>query len=213
MRTTLPAAWYGDADVSERERRRVFGCSWLFAGLGRGLQSPGDYLATDIAGWSVLVVVGDDGELHGHHNVCRHRAGPLVADGAGHTGSLVCRYHGWAYGLDGRLRSARDFGDDIDCDGIALEPILASRWRGLVFVNLDLERDAPPLVDALGTFAGACDSFPIEEFVPAEEREFVLECDWKVYADNYLEGYHIPLVHPRLNKEIDTKQYRVEIHE
>ena len=208
---TLPSAWYGDPSVHERERRRIFGRSWLFFALADRLRSPGDYVAAEIAGWNALVVVGDDGALAGHHNVCRHRAGPLVGPGSGRVSSLVCRYHGWAYGLDGTLRSARDFGEELDCDGISLEPILVDAWRGLVFINLDLEHDAPPLSEALGTFVDACEPFPIERFVPAAEREYELACNWKTYADNYLEGYHIPLVHPGLNKEIDTKRYRVDV--
>jgi len=208
---TLPGHWYGDPAVHELERRNIFGREWLFVGLVDQLREVGDYIATSVAGWNVLVVMGDDGRLRGHHNVCRHRAGPLVADGTGHVPSLVCRYHGWAYALDGQLKSARDFGGDLDCDGVALTPIRVDQWRGLVFLNID--HDAPPLLDALGTFADACTEFPIEQFAPAAGREYALECNWKTYADNYLEGYHIPLVHPGLNKEIDTKRYEVDVDE
>jgi choline monooxygenase len=210
---TLPSSWYGDPTVHELERRHIFGRSWLFVTTTNRLQTPGDYVAADIAGWKVLVLVDDSGALRGHHNVCRHRAGPLVAAGTGRVPSLVCRYHGWAYGLDGGLRSARDFGEGLDGDAIALEPVRVEAWRGLVFANLDLDRDAPPLLDALGTFVDACEPFPIEQFVPTDEREHRLACNWKAYADNYLEGYHIPLVHPGLNKEIDAKRYRVDVDE
>src|SRR4051812_18140698 len=152
--TTLPASWYGDAEVHERERRSIFGREWLFVSFDNRLRSPGDYVATDIAGWNVLVIVDDDGHLRGHHNVCRHRAGPLVDMGAGQVPSLVCRYHGWAYGLDGQLRVARDFGE-FDCATVALAPIRVERWRSLVFVNIDAHGDAPPLLEALGSFVDA----------------------------------------------------------
>jgi choline monooxygenase len=211
--TTLPAAWYGDPAIHERERRTVFGREWLFAGFASSLSEPGDYFATTIAGWNVVVLVDDDGKLRAHHNVCRHRAGPLVNEGRGRVPSLVCRYHGWAYGLDGHLRSARDFGDEVDCDGLALVPVKVDTWRGLVFVNLDLDGSAAPLLDALGTFVDACEGYPIESFVPADETAHELACNWKAYADNYLEGYHIPLVHPALNKEVDAKRYQVDVDE
>jgi choline monooxygenase len=207
---TLPASWYGDAGIAERERHSVFGREWLFVGWASTLREPGDYLATDIAGWNLVVLVDDDGELVAHHNVCRHRAGPLVPSGTGRVNSLVCRYHGWAYGLDGELLSARDFGS-TECDGIALWPVRVETWRGLVFVNLD--SDAAPLIDALGTFADACAGYDIEAFTPGTERTHDLACNWKTYADNYLEGYHVPLVHPGLNKEIDAKRYRVDVDE
>lgn len=209
---TLPAAWYVDPPTWEWERRAVFGQEWLFAGHGTALTEPGDYMACDIAGWSLVIVVDDDGELRAHHNVCRHRAGPLVDPGCGHVPSLVCRYHGWAYGLDGRLRSARDFGGSL-ADDVALAPVRVAAWRGLVFVNFDLDGTAPPLVDALGTFADECAPYPIEELVLVHEAEHELHCNWKAYADNYLEGYHIPLVHPGLNKEIDAKRYTVDVDE
>jgi choline monooxygenase len=165
-------------------------------------------------------VVDDDGELRAHHNVCRHRAGPLVDPGCGRVPSLVCRYHGWAYGLDGRLRSARDFGADeagasagFDPGTVALWPVRVERWRGLVFVNLDLDGRAPPLDEALGTFADECAPYPIEQLALVREVEHDLACNWKVYADNYLEGYHIPLIHPLLNREIDAKRYVVDVDE
>ena len=213
MATTLPAAWYGDAAVHGRERARIFGTSWQFLTFAGRLREPGDYVADDIAGWNVVVVVDDDGRLRGHHNVCRHRAGPIVATGAGRVPSLVCRYHGWAYGLDGGLRSARDFGGELDCTTVSLAPVRVETWRGLVFVNIDLDGDAPSLLDDLGGFVAACAGFPLESFEAAIGKQFTIECNWKVYADNYLEGYHIPLVHPGLNKEIDAKQYRVEVHD
>jgi choline monooxygenase len=123
---TLPASWYVDPSVWERERQAVFGREWLFVGHRQRLTDSGDYLACDIAGWPLVVVVDEDGRLRAHHNVCRHRAGPLVRDGGGRIPSLVCRYHGWAYGLDGRLRSARDFGstDGFDPADVALTSAL-----------------------------------------------------------------------------------------
>jgi choline monooxygenase len=214
---TLPASWYVDPTVAATERTAVFGREWLFVGHAQRLSAPGDYLAGEIAGWPLLVVVTDDGELRAHHNVCRHRAGPLVDPGCGRVGSLVCRYHGWAYGLDGRLRAARDFDVDprraLDVDEVRLRPVRVEAWRGLVFVNLDLHGDAPALTEALGTLADECAPYPMEELLLAHESEHQLQCNWKTYSDNYLEGYHIPLVHPGLNKQIDAKRYEVHVDE
>jgi choline monooxygenase len=136
----------------------------------------------------------------------------LVDTGTGQVPGFVCRYHGWAYALTGELRAARDFGE-FDCENRRLAPVRVDTWRGLVFVNLQPSDDVPALRDALGTFADACDGFPMEDFRPAFDREHRLACNWKTYADNYLEGYHIPLVHPGLNKEIDAKRYEVVVDE
>jgi choline monooxygenase len=82
-----------------------------------------------------------------------------------------------------------------------------------VFVDLSLGGGDVGLLDALGGFAEACDGYPIESFTPVAHADHDLACDWKAYADNYLEGYHIPLVHPGLNREIDAKRYRVDVHD
>jgi choline monooxygenase len=78
-----------------------------------------------------------------------------------------------------------------------------------VFVNLD--PGAPPLVDALAAFAVEAGSFPMEAFHHSHQVVHDVNANWKAYADNYMEGYHIPLVHPRLNKEVDAKRYRVVV--
>jgi choline monooxygenase len=205
---TIPATWYSDPEVYERERDAVFARSWHFVGLGSQIAQTGDYVATTIAGWSIVVVMDVDGERWAFHNVCRHRAGPLVWDGAGTCGaSFVCRYHGWAYDLDGSLRHARDFGDGAPTDG--LWPMAVDTWRGLVFVNPD--GAAPPLLEWLGGFADQCAEFPIESFTVTTDHAEDLDANWKTYADNYLEGYHLPLVHPALTKQVDAKQYRVDV--
>jgi choline monooxygenase len=208
--STLPASWYHDPEIYERERVTVFGREWLMIGRTDQLEAPGDYVATDISGWNVFVVLGQDGELRGFHNVCRHRAGPLVDAGTGRCRTLVCRYHGWSYELDGRLKRARDFGAaDLPMDGLGLVPVQVGTWRGLLFVNLD--RSAAPLVDALASFAAECSPFPMEELRHSHQVMHEVRANWKTYADNYMEGYHIPFVHPRLNKEVDAKRYYVEV--
>lgn len=206
---TLPAAWYGDPGIHARERAAVWASEWLVFAPEARLDRPGRYVADTIGGWPVFVVVTPDGGLAGFHNVCAHRAGPIVWDGHGACGNLVCRYHGWAYDWDGALRSARDFGDapGLDPARHGLPPIRVERWRNLVWITMN--PDAPPLIEALGSLDDQCAEFPMESFVFVHEQVRVLQCNWKTYADNYLEGYHIPLLHPELNREIDVKRYEV----
>ena len=106
---------------------------------------PGDYIADDIAGWPVFVIRAKDGTLRGFHNVCRHRAGPLVGEGAGHCNALRCKYHGWLYDTDGALRKAPglELGKDIEAAEFGLHPVRVGVWNGLVFACL--EPDAPDL--------------------------------------------------------------------
>lgn len=208
---TLPASWYGDPARHERERHAVWAQEWLVFAPAARLDRPGAYVADTIAGFPVFVVVRPDGSLAGFHNVCAHRAGPIVWEGSGTCGNLVCRYHGWAYDWEGELRSARDFGDtgDLEADPPRLPPLRAEVWRNLVWITMNPA--APPLSVALGSLADQCDEFPMEDFVYSHRISRTLACNWKTYADNYLEGYHIPLVHPELMREIDVTAYRVEV--
>ena len=148
------------------------------------------------------------------YNVCRHRAGQ-VALTRGNRRALQCRYHGWTYALDGSLRSAPEMEgtEGFDPRDFGLMPVRVDRWGPFVFVNLD--DAAPALEHVLGripeevTAAG----FDLEAMSLVERRDYVVECNWKVYVDNYLEGYHIPIAHPALYRELDYDDYRVETFE
>ena len=206
---TLPAEWYSGAARYEHERLNVFAREWLWFTSEAEVAAPGAYAAQTYAGWPLMVTRGSDGVLRGFHNVCSHRAGPLVDGGTGSCANLVCQYHGWAYSPDGRLRSARDFGETLDPDEFALHPVQVAVWRGQVFVNLNAA--AAPLEEDLGDFFAEMQGFPLERMTLVQSKRHDLACNWKTYADNYLEGYHIPLVHPELNRQFDAKQYRVEL--
>ncbi len=205
-----PSSYY-DPGVHQRERSAIFAREWACVGDTAQFAAPGDYIATLVAGYP-LVIVNDGGTLRALHNVCRHRGGPLVWDGAGSCKGFVCRYHGWSYALDGSLQSARDFGaDDLPADDLSLRPARVETWRGLVFVNLDPV--AAPVHDWLGGFADECAGYPLESFRVTHRSSHDLAANWKVYAENYQEGYHIPLVHPGLNRQIDARRYEVDVRD
>ena len=204
----LPPTTYVDPQRLVDERAAIFAREWIALGDTARLARTGDYLATTVAGYPI-VVVNDNGKLRGFSNVCRHRSGPLVWDGEGSCRSFVCRYHGWAYGLDGCLLSARDFGAEVSAEECSLHPVSVGDWRGLLFVCVDAT--APPLLEWLGPIVEHSKSFPMEEFVPTSHSAHEIAANWKVYAENYQEGYHIPLVHPGLNRQIDPSRYEVEV--
>src|SRR5258708_35706696 len=149
---TLDASLYADPDVYARERQIVFGRSWLLLAHESQFARAGDYVSATIAGYPVLAIRDESSGVRAFHNVCRHRAGPLVDEGNGRCEkTLRCRYHGWTYALDGRLASARDFraAADFDPRGYSLFPLRCESWRGLVFINL--HADAPPLRDTVAS--------------------------------------------------------------
>lgn len=212
MQSTLPARLYGCPDAWARERTGVFGRAWLFLGHEAEAPEPGDWIATDIAGHRLLMVRGADGALRAFHNVCRHRAGPLVTGASGNCGkALTCAYHGWRYALDGRLRAATGFGaaEGFDPRDFGLFGLRLEMWRGLVFVTQDAE--AAPLADTVAPLEGLLAERGLDIARPALRRTHDLACDWKVYAENYLEGYHIGAVHPVLAGELGGAEYRVRV--
>jgi choline monooxygenase len=142
-------------------------------------------------------------------NVCRHRAGP-VAKGEGKRSAIQCRYHGWTYSLEGQLLGTPEM-EGIECferSEVVLPQYRVEEWNGLLFVNLD--RNAQSLLQFFGDLGRDMPKHDFSGFRLAKRKEWELSCNWKVYVDNYLEGYHIPIVHPGLFRELDYPNYRTD---
>jgi len=206
---TLPATRYTDAGVFAAEREKIFSRTWQVVGHSDKVINPGDYFTTELIGEPLLLVRGTDRKLRGFYNVCRHRAGP-PAVGCGSCKLFRCGYHGWTYGLDGSLIHATEIEgvEGFRSEDFALAPVRTEEWFNLVFVNLD--PDAPPLRESLDELPQQTAKFPFEKMELFERRTYDMKCNWKTYVDNYLEGYHLPSVHPALNRELDFNAYTVE---
>jgi phenylpropionate dioxygenase-like ring-hydroxylating dioxygenase large terminal subunit len=208
---TLHSSLYRGAETFAAERERIFARSWLLFAHESQLKTQGSYVAASVAGFPLMTVRGTDGTIRAFHNVCRHRAGPLVDDGEGECGpSLVCRYHAWRYAFDGRLTSARDFGaaPDFDARQYGLIPLKCATWGGFIFVNMD--SDAQPLDEMVAPLERRARDLGLGRFTRVEHSTHDLACNWKTYVENYLEGYHVPVVHPTLNASLEPA-YGVEI--
>jgi choline monooxygenase len=209
---TLPAQLYWDQTTFSLEKERLFARTWQVVGHVHQVASPGDYFTTELVGEPLVIVRGQDGQLRGFYNVCRHRAGP-AAEGCGSRKLFRCGYHGWTYGLDGALINATEI-DGVEGfrpEDFALAPVRTEEWFNLVFVNLDPQ--ARPLRECLGQLPQQAERFPFAEMKRFERRTYDMKCNWKTYVDNYLEGYHLPSVHPGLNRELDYNAYVVEPYE
>jgi len=208
--TTAPVELYRDPEVFERERRSIFARTWQFLGLEADLVRPGDYLAEVIAGYPVFVLRDEQGTLRGYHNVCRHRAGPLVGEAKGRCDrELVCLFHGWRYAFDGSLKRAPGFGpaDAFDPASVDLFALRVETWRGFVFINMDLE--AAPLLDLLHPLETKLGAQPRR---PARLRDrHPVACNWKVFVENYLDGYHQEGIHPELAAEEGAQRLDVQM--
>jgi choline monooxygenase len=192
------------------EEEKIFGRTWQLVGRAEQVAETGQFFTAEIARESI-VVLRDGDALRGFHNICLHRAGP-VAQGCGRRQTLQCRYHGWTYRLDGGLLRAPEMeaAEGFRAEDFRLMPVQVARWGPLVFANLDLK--APPLAHFLEDIPQRAERFRAETMRYVMRKAWDVACNWKVYVDNYLEGYHLPVVHPGLHKELDYDQYRVEPH-
>lgn len=210
--TALPAPFYTEPAMAGVDRTLVFDRGWQLVAHMCQLREAGDHVVADFAGLPVIAVRGADEQIRVFHNVCRHRAGPIASCDGLRARSLRCRYHGWTYGLDGVLRSAPEMDKAPDFDPAAVRlPELAVRiWQGLVFAAVDPEH--APAFDAFvaGIDARIGPDRGLERFGHHHRVGYDVACNWKVYVDNYLEGYHVPHIHPGLNRLLDYRSYVTE---
>lgn len=208
---TLPSRWYIDPAFLELEKEKVFWKTWQPVGRTEMVQRPGDFFACEIAGEPLVITRNTDGILHAFSNVCRHRAGPVAA-GRGNRRSLQCHYHGWTYGLDGSLLTQPEFDGVRNWikEEICLPSFAVETWGPFVFVNL--AEKPHEMFEIMGAIPAEVQSMNVDmdNMRLIERRDYIVQCNWKVYIDNYLEGYHIPIAHPGLFRELDYENYRVE---
>jgi choline monooxygenase len=207
---TIPSRCYTDPAFLALEEERVFCRTWQLVGRADQVAESGQFFTAEIGDESI-VVLRDGNEIRGFHNICRHRAGP-VAHGCGKRQTLQCRYHGWTYSLDGQLLRAPEMEESAGfrAADYRLMPVQVAVFGPLVFAMIDA--GAPPLSHFLGDIPERAARFHVDEMRWVMRKSWTVRCNWKVYVDNYLEGYHIPVVHPSLHKEIDYGEYRVEPH-
>lgn len=205
----LPAHYYYDPEIHEREKKDIFFKSWLFAGYLHELEEPGSYVTKQISDQNVAILRGKDGKLRAFHNVCSHRAHELLS-GKGKKKAISCPYHGWAYNLDGSLYSARgcENVEGFDRGEFCLKSVRLETFLNMVFVNLDPK--AEPMKDRTADLEKE-----IREFLPAfDELKFADRCtfdikaNWKNITDNFLECYHCPVAHLAFCQMIDMDTYR-----
>ena len=205
---TPPSAWYVDETFAKLENDAIFGQNWLLAGRVDQLQSEGDYIATEVAGQPIVIVQSD--QIRAFYNVCRHHAAQVMESGTGCAKAMQCPYHGWNYGLDGKLHSTPQFAgaEEFDKDASGLVPVRVAAWEKWLFVCLD--NNADPLEEFLGSLYPQLKRFNLDNLKFHKRVSYDLDCNWKVFVDNYLDGgYHVPVLHKGLNCALQYKHYRV----
>lgn len=226
--STIPAAWYTDQSVFELEQRTVFSRSWQVAARVDQLQKSGDYVTTDIGDEPVVVVRGSDNQIRAFFNVCRHHAAAVMTEPHGNAPQMRCPYHGWTYSLEGELKGTPDFSGvcDFDRAGNGLIPVEVAVWQNWILVRSNGGQLVGTQAAGLLSTPEAC--VPIETWLGAqlvneigalglsnlhwfERRKYIIDCNWKVFVDNYLDGgYHVPHLHKGLDSVLDYSNYTIE---
>src|SRR5436305_3452545 len=205
---------YTDPSLLEAEQELIFERTWQLAGHVSALLRPGSYLTASAGDQPVLVVRDERGSLRAYRNVCRHRASRLLSGTGQCKGAIRCRYHGWTYRFDGTLIGVPEglaFGDKLDKAALGLMPVRVEELCGLLFVNLDA--DAAALASLVGDLPTRLERYRIPSLEPFGPGGDGQPANWKVVAENYIEGYHIPIAHPGLMRMLDYKRYDAEIHD
>ncbi len=210
---TIPSDWYIKDEFHHADREAVLSRNWQCVGHVSRVPNPGDAYPIIVAGNPVLILRDDENRICAYYNVCRHRGGPLMAN-AGSARFLKCLYHGWTYRLDGSLRGVPHFNgaELFDKSDFGLKSIRCQVRSGLIWINLsdDLNSELDDIIAGIET---RIRDVEIENFKFAGEVTYDVKANWKVYVDNYLEGYHIPHVHPELCDLLSFQDYKTECHE
>ncbi len=205
---------YTDRGIFDQEQAQIFDKNWWLVGGMYQLQKPGDYLTATLGKLPIFVIRNKLGEIVGFHNVCRHRAGPMVNQTEGRCvgNLLVCQYHGWSYDYGGRLKNAHALNGTIDPAEFSLYPIRVETWNGMVFACVD--QSTPQLDQWLGEIVDIAAQFPgVGAMVPHGTIDKTSPTNWKCYGENGCEGYHVGLVHSALSTTMNNDEVELSNHE
>jgi choline monooxygenase len=216
--STPPSRVYFSPEAYAVQRERILARSWQLAGDTQRLKAPGHVLPFTLLPGCLdepLVLTRDQtGAMNCMSNVCTHR-GALVVEGEGHVKTLRCRYHGRRFGLDGCFQHMPEFDDVVDFPSAAdsLPRLPLHEWGPLLFTSLD---PAMPFDEWIEPVTRRVGWLPLDRltFDPASSRDYLMQCNWALYTENFLEEFHIPYVHgASLSGKLDYDAYRTELYD
>jgi len=207
----LSQVFYSDPEIFRRDLDRMVLRHWLCAGHVSSVPKVGDFFLLEIANESAIILRGEDGELRALVNVCRHRGSRVCRETSGNTRILICPYHAWTYGIDGKLRAARHMAEPFDKSRHGLKQIPLRVVEGLIFVTfaeepLGLSRVEEVLLRGYGPYGWA-------DAKVAHRETYPIEANWKLAVENYVECYHCAPSHPEYARLHANEQPRAKIAE
>ncbi|MEZ6143129.1 MAG: aromatic ring-hydroxylating dioxygenase subunit alpha [Zavarzinella sp.] len=211
--SALPAPWYTSPEIYQQEISRIFHDSWLMVGTQHQFANVGSYQSLEIAGEPIALIQQDTGEITAQSNVCRHRAAVLLPSSHGECSRIRCPYHGWTYDLQGNLRGTPEFEgvQDFSKESCRLPQFQLTTTPPWLWLHLGTPQVSAD--EVLAPFLQWWNELPIQHLQHHRQVEYIIECNWKIFIDNYLDGgYHVHAVHPALADVLDYSQYRTDLH-
>lgn len=211
MTLNLDPKYYFQPAIFLAEREKIFSRTWQLIGPTTKLQHSGDYVSEDIAGIKIIVIRSSDGKLRGFKNVCRHRGAQILQRGEGTCRTLRCPYHNWSYSDQGNLLTTPWYGEDqqLELEDWPLHSISVEVWRNLVFACIEPQQS---LQHQLGDACAEFSDIPMETYQCEARETLDFVGNWKIYTDNFVEGYHIPGIHPAFYQAIDFEKFETTAH-
>lgn len=214
--STLPGDFYANPTIFEHVREKIFVKSWQYAGDTKDIQLNEHVcpfmLLPGFLNEPLLLTRDSNDRIHCLSNVCTHR-GNLVAEHPGHNKQLKCRYHGRRFKLDGTFEHMPEFKEteNFPSPSDSLPKVPFVNWSQFIFVSINPLFEFQSVIDNMNE---RLSWLPISQFKydATRSKDYLVNANWALYCDNYLEGFHIPFIHPDLNKSLDYKTYQTQIY-
>ena len=197
-RYSLDQAFYRDPLLFRCDVDRIFLNHWLCIGHVSQFAAAGDFMTVELAEESAIVIRDGDGALHALVNVCRHRGSRICSEENGRVASLICPYHGWTYGLDGTLQSARHMPADFDRASHGLRRLNLRVIEGLVLISF--AKEPLGLDNSVATLRACLAVYDWPHACVAHRERYQIAANWKLAVENYLECYHCAPAHPEYSR-------------
>ncbi|NOR20469.1 MAG: Rieske 2Fe-2S domain-containing protein [Xanthomonadales bacterium] len=204
-RETLPAHFYLDTAHYEKELQAIWYRNWVYVCRADSLDEPRAFRTISIGTQSILVLRDENSDLQAFHNTCRHRGSVLCTENKGRlrTKTIICPYHAWTYSLQGELQRtpSKHCPAGFDKQNFPLYKVAIDEWNGFVFVNLSGEK-AAPLADSFQQDSANLDNWPLSSLKLGHTYRKTMNCNWKIFWENFNECLHCPRIHPELCKMV-----------
>jgi len=205
---TLPRELYVSDEAFAFDTQVMLKSVWLYACTVAHVKSPGDYFVLELAHNSIIIVRGRDMQVRAFWNSCRHRGAKICLEQKGRAPRLMCPYHQWTYGLDGKLLAARSMAEDFDKADHGLNSVALENVGGLIFICM---ADNPPPIDRVkADISEQIAVYDLENLKVAVQDDYIEDANWKLVMENNRECYHCDAGHPELISVLGTTGFGKE---